>query len=134
MLRVRELSVTEVRKSWFYKGGGKFQREKASLKKRSKTAIHNVIITNKVQIILNFCRKKVLTAKDNREIFRLLTKKGLSIHEISKSFSKRTLFVPVWKSLKSNSNPKFMNLLNENLVFLKHHQYERLKSGKNILS
>lgn len=134
MPRGKELSETEVRKIWFYKGAGKSEREIARLMKRSKTAIHNVIIRKHYSnTIKRSGRKRILTARDDRQIFRLSTKKGLSTREISKRFSKRTSHVTVWKSLKSNINAKFMKLLKKPRL-LKHHQEKRPKWAENVKS
>lgn len=134
MPRGKELSECEVRKILFYKGSGKSERDIARLMNRSKTAIHNAIIrkdySNKIK---RSGRKNILTARDNRQIFRLSTKKGLSTREISKRFSKKTSHVTVWKSLKLNINTKFMKLKKKPKL-LKCHREERLKWAKNVMS
>lgn len=128
------MSEIEVRKILCFKGAGKSEREIARLMKRSKTAIHNAIIRNNFsKKIKRYGRKRILTARDDRQIFRLAAKKGQSTREISKRFNKRTLYITVWKSLMSNSNAKFKKLLKTPRL-LKHHREERLKWAKNVMT
>ncbi|GBL97097.1 hypothetical protein AVEN_254133-1 [Araneus ventricosus] len=87
----KELSECEVRKILFDKGTGKSEREIDRLMKRSKTAIHSVIIRkDNSNEIKRSGRKRILTARNDDEFFNYQTKKGLSIRKLLKCFGKIT--------------------------------------------
>lgn len=109
----KELFEYEIRKKLYFIRvlALKSKRKIATLMKCSKTTFHIVIIKKKSKRkIKRSWWKKKLTGRNNRQVFRLSTKEGLTTHEISTCLSKTTSHVTVWKSFQSNSNTNFKKI------------------------
>ena len=85
----RELYELEVRKIWFYKGSGKSEREISKILKHYKTVIYNFLSKRNFYRKYKWSgRKSKLSARGNRQIFKLATKQNLSTRKIAQQTNK----------------------------------------------
>ena len=132
MERGRELSELKVREFWFYKGSEKSKRGICEIFISSKTANHNVL--RKIDFSRKYkksSRKRKLSTRDNRRIFKLQTKQNLSTRKIPQKTRKIISHTAVWLILRSNSIVALRKFKKNKTKLLKHHKEERRKWARS---